>query len=68
MTIAKEGETPEPAECDSPVDEQYQLGQSLGVTGTPALMTERGDLIPGYVPPADLRNRLDQLAARSGGG
>ncbi|MFU8878454.1 MAG: DsbC family protein, partial [Wenzhouxiangellaceae bacterium] len=51
MDLAKAGGTPEPAECENPVDAQYQLGQSIGVTGTPALVTKGGDLIPGYVPP-----------------
>jgi len=65
MDLAKGGGTPEPAECDSPVADLYQLGQSVGVTGTPALVTPGGDLIPGYVPPEDLRTRLEQLAAAS---
>lgn len=65
MDLAKGGGTPEPAECDAPVAEQYELGQSVGVTGTPALITPNGDLIPGYVPPKDLRARLEQLAAAS---
>ncbi|MDT8410458.1 MAG: DsbC family protein [Wenzhouxiangellaceae bacterium] len=62
MDIAKSGGSPAPAECDSPVADQYQLGQSIGVTGTPALVTRDGDLIPGYVPPQDLRVRLQQIA------
>ncbi len=61
MNIAKAGETPRPAACDSPVDTQYKLGQAIGVTGTPALVTAAGDLVPGYVPPEDLRTRLRQL-------
>lgn len=64
MDLAKGGGTPAPADCDAPVSEQYQLGQSVGVTGTPALVTPGGDLIPGYVPPNDLRVRLEQLAAQ----
>lgn len=63
MDLAKAGGTPDPADCDSPVAEQYQLGQAMGVTGTPALLTADGQLIPGYVPPADLKSRLDSLAA-----
>ncbi|MEM1082050.1 MAG: DsbC family protein [Pseudomonadota bacterium] len=65
MDVAKSGGEPDPASCDSPVDAQYQLGQSVGVTGTPAMVTVNGDLIPGYVPPDDLRNRLEQLDAAS---
>ena len=63
MNLAKAGGTPEPLECDAPVAELYRTGQSVGVTGTPALVTPNGDLIPGYVPPKDLRVRLEQLAA-----
>lgn len=66
MDVAKAGQTPRQATCDNPVLEQYQLGQSLGVTGTPSLMTFDGDIIPGYVPPEQLRERLDRLAAANG--
>jgi thiol:disulfide interchange protein DsbC len=62
LTAAKNGEDPEPRQCDNPIAEQYQLGIALGVTGTPAIMTSDGQLIPGYVPPATLRERLDVLA------
>jgi len=65
MDLAKAGGTPEPEHCEAPVQAQYQFGQRLGVTGTPALVTADGNLIPGYVPPADLRARLDLLASQS---
>lgn len=61
MDIAKSGGTPEPATCDNPVAEQYQLGKSVGVTGTPSILTFNGDIIPGYVPPDQLRERLQSL-------
>ena len=63
MTQAKLGDEPDPDQCENPVAEQYQLGIELGVTGTPALLTSNGQLIPGYVPPEKLRARLDQMAA-----
>ena len=63
MTQAKLGSEPDPDQCENPVAEQYQLGIELGVTGTPALLTSNGQLIPGYVPPEKLRARLDQMAA-----
>lgn len=63
MTQAKAGADPDPAQCENPVAEQYQLGISLGVSGTPALLTDDGQLIPGYVPPEKLRQRLDRMAA-----
>ena len=63
MTQAKAGADPDPAQCDNPIAEQYQLGMELGVSGTPALLTSDGQLIPGYVPPEQLRARLDRMAA-----
>jgi len=63
MTQAKMGSDPDPLQCDNPIAEQYQLGMALGVTGTPALLTSDGTLIPGYVPPEQLRARLDKMAA-----
>jgi thiol:disulfide interchange protein DsbC len=50
MTRAKAGEEIEMKECDNPVDREMALGQEVGVTGTPAIFLESGDLIPGYVP------------------
>ncbi len=63
MDIAKAGRIPPEATCDNPVDEQYSLGQALGVTGTPSILTYNGDIIPGYVPPEQLLTRLQNLAA-----
>jgi thiol:disulfide interchange protein DsbC len=39
---------PENMCADNPVAAEYQLGQQMGVQGTPALITEDGTLIPGY--------------------
>ncbi len=61
LTLAKNGENPEPLQCANPVAEQYELGRKVGVTGTPALVTSGGMLIPGYMPPEQLRQRLDAL-------
>ena len=63
LTLAKNGTDPEPLKCLNPVAEQYDLGREVGVTGTPALVTADGTLIPGYMPPAQLRQRLDALQA-----
>ncbi|MDH3941605.1 MAG: DsbC family protein, partial [Xanthomonadales bacterium] len=63
MTQAKMGSDPDPLQCENPIAEQYQLGMALGVTGTPALLTADGTLIPGYMPPEKLRARLDELTA-----
>lgn len=65
LTNAKAGTDPEPLTCENPVAEQYQLGLDLGVSGTPALLTSSGQLIPGYMPPEVLRERLAGIAAAS---
>ena len=64
LTLAKSGGEPEPLQCDNPVLEQYELGQQAGVTGTPAIVTADGTLIPGYMPPEALRARLDAMNAQ----
>ena len=65
MTRAKAGGfTPEKS-CDSvSVERHYELGRQIGLSGTPALLTSNGQLIPGYVPPA----RLAEILNEEGGG
>lgn len=60
LTKAKNRETIEEKTCDNPIADQYQLGGKIGVTGTPALVTESGQLIPGYVPADRLVKMLEQ--------
>jgi thiol:disulfide interchange protein DsbC len=63
LTQAKLGAEPDPLQCDNPIEDQYKLGLELGVSGTPSLLTADGTMIPGYVPPEQLRARLDQMAS-----
>jgi thiol:disulfide interchange protein DsbC len=42
------------ASCDNPVAKQYELGQMIGVNGTPAIVMGNGELIPGYQPAPEL--------------
>ena len=54
LTAIKNGKRASTAVCsDNPVAAHYQLGQSLGVTGTPAIVLMDGTLIPGYKPAAE---------------
>lgn len=50
MGDAKEGKAIADKTCDNPVAQQFQLGQALGVQGTPAMYLEDGTSLPGYVP------------------
>ena len=45
----------------NPVAREYALGQSIGVRGTPAIVTESGEYINGYMPPHDLVEQLREL-------
>lgn len=60
MTLAKAGQEIEMKDCDNPVDREYALGEALGVTGTPAIFLENGELIPGYVPAARMSAILEK--------
>ncbi|HHW76066.1 MAG TPA: DsbC family protein [Xanthomonadaceae bacterium] len=64
MTKAKRGENVERKTCDNPVQAQYELGQKLGVRGTPSLILESGEMIPGYVPPTQLAQLLAESKAK----
>lgn len=63
LTRAKNGETIPAKTCDNPVADQLALGRELGVSGTPAIVLEDGEMIPGYRPAADLAKVLDEHAA-----
>jgi len=62
MDTAKGGGKVEQRDCESPVAEHYQLGQDFGISGTPALVLQGGEVIPGYVPAARLAKVLEQQA------
>lgn len=40
--------------CQSKIAEQYELGGSFGVRGTPSIYLENGKSLPGYMPPDQL--------------
>ncbi|MDG3089022.1 thioredoxin fold domain-containing protein [Vibrio hannami] len=49
------------AQCQQKISDQYYLGQQLGITGTPAIFLPDGKLVAGYMPPAGLYQRLNQM-------
>ncbi len=61
LTDAKQGKSIPEKVCDSPVEAQYRLGQRLGVTGTPAILLENGEIIRGYMPADALAKGLGVL-------
>jgi thiol:disulfide interchange protein DsbC len=68
MTAAKNDRPVPVKRCDNPVSRHYQLGQRVGLTGTPMIITAEGVQMPGYMPPQALRAALDKLAAEGEAG
>jgi thiol:disulfide interchange protein DsbC len=63
MTAAKAGKPIDEKTCENPVDAHMALGEEFGLRGTPAIVTETGELIPGYVEPKRLAVQLEAGAA-----
>jgi thiol:disulfide interchange protein DsbC len=45
----------------TPVKREYELGESIGVRGTPAIVTENGDYISGYMEPRELVEQIKEF-------
>ncbi|MCZ2722114.1 thioredoxin fold domain-containing protein [Marinomonas sp. 15G1-11] len=58
MTEAKLGKVVPTSNCENPIAEQYQLGQAVGVRGTPSIVLSNGKFIPGYLPADELAKEL----------
>ncbi|HET6431718.1 DsbC family protein [Dyella sp.] len=66
FTAAKEGHAPKPAQCDNPVKQQFELGERLGVNGTPAVFTADGRQLGGYVTAEQVLDDLRKHPAAGG--
>ena len=64
MDAAKAGRDLPKKTCDNPVAHDYELGQKINVTGTPAVYTIEGTQLGGYLPPEQMLQRLSAGAAR----
>lgn len=62
LTRAKRGEEITQANCNNPVTQHLMLAKELSIRGTPAIITAKGHLMPGYLPAHALKNELEQLA------
>ena len=64
LTLAKSGaDVPRRACGPTPVARTYELGQELGIRGTPGIFSERGAYLPGYQAPQQLLDSLQKLDA-----
>lgn len=57
----KGGAAPNAESCTNPIQDQYQLGIEMGVSGTPAIVLADGSIIAGYLPAKELAKRLETL-------
>lgn len=65
MTDAKSGRNVEPKECPNPVETHYEMGQRVGVRGTPAIVLDDGSMVGGYVPYDRLAGAAIQASMKS---
>jgi len=65
LTMAKNDQRIEMKRCaGDPVARDYELGRQLGVEGTPGIVLENGELLPGYLAPRELLAHInDSLKA-----
>lgn len=59
LTDAKAGKPVIPRTCANPVGRQMTLGEAIGVRGTPAIYATDGRALPGYMPPDELLQALE---------
>lgn len=62
MTRAKSGQAIKSSQmakrCDLEIKQQYELGGTFGINGTPAIILDDGQMLPGYVPADTLVKKL----------
>ena len=58
LTTSKNRQPIEAKICDAPIARHHALGRELGVTGTPAIFLENGRKLPGYIPPDELYEQI----------
>lgn len=60
LTTAKNGGSVAEKECDNPVKSQFELGNTLGVQGTPTIVLESGEELGGYAPAPQIIEMLNR--------
>ena len=60
LNEAEKGNLPKEVKTPNVVKKHYELGAQFGVNGTPSIVTSTGELIGGYLKPADLLSALEE--------
>jgi len=59
LTAAKKDKSIPVKTCDNPVDKHMKLAEEFDVKGTPMIVTEKGNILPGYLPAKQLVEALE---------
>jgi thiol:disulfide interchange protein DsbC len=65
IRLMTNGQVPSAVACAHPVDRNIALGERLGVTGTPTLMSADGRKLPGAAPAERIAQWIDAGAGAS---
>jgi thiol:disulfide interchange protein DsbC len=60
LTDAKNGQEINSKDCRNPVKRHMELGELMGIRGTPAIVLENGQMVPGFVEPKRLAKVLEE--------
>lgn len=58
MTNATKSRRIRKATCENPVEKHIALGEEFGIRGTPAIVLDNGEMIPGYRPVGEMEKLL----------
>jgi thiol:disulfide interchange protein DsbC len=58
LTSAKKDQKLESKTCENPIDKHMKLAEEFEVKGTPMIVTEHGNIYPGYLPAKELLKAL----------
>lgn len=65
LTKAKLGSSVAQRICDKPIEDEFNFGRQVGVSGTPAIIFNNGFMLPGYKEPSALLSILESFDADS---
>ena len=63
LTAAKKDQAVEKKTCANPIDKHMEMAMDLGAQGTPMIVSENGNVSPGYVPAKQLVQALQSEKA-----
>lgn len=63
LTAAKKDQSLDSKTCENPIDKHMQLASEFDVKGTPMIVTENGNIYPGYLPAKELAQALQSEKA-----